>query len=168
MTPIHLSKAHENPFATPKCPRNSSSHSPKTRTDRRFLLRVNRRLETHSSGAHRRIRSDGKIDGKECQGSLTNARDLVPPSNLRSLIQLYLVGYPDLTRERLALQVECPVCNQIHGLPCLCERSKFISEKRVMVLLFRPHWQKITLAMGPRPKRHQLRLSKLPTLPQRG
>lgn len=55
-----------------------------------------------------------------------------------------------------ALEVECPVCNQIRGLPCLRERSKLISEKRGMVLLFRPHWQRITLALGPRPNGHQL------------
>ena len=63
----------------------------------------------------------------------------------------YWLSPPDEETAR-ALEVECPICNQIRGLPCLRERSKLISEKRGMALLFRPHWQRIRLAMGARPK----------------
>lgn len=44
-----------------------------------------------------------------------------------------------------ALEVACPICKQERGLPCFRERSRLF---RGIVMLHRPHWQRIRLATG--------------------
>jgi hypothetical protein len=83
------------------------------------------------------------------------ARFPKPVKELTNLAISYWLWPPDEETTR-ALEVECPVCHQIRGLPCVREQSMLISAKRGTVMLCRPHWQRVTVAMGPRPNGHQL------------